>query len=331
MIFKTLERFRKKFWVKTFECLNLLQIWQIFKRFAGVESFECLNLLQIWQIFKRFMRLESFECLNLLQIWQIFKRFMRLESLECLWNNFYICKRFRHSKDSHWWIFWIFVTFAKDSDIQKIRLKFFPESFKCFEYPANFTIFAKDSDIRKIQLWQIKFFSYSTLVNLWNNFHIYKRFRYSKYSHLRIFWICVTFAKDSDIQKIPTQIFFWIFRMFWISCKLHYFFQKIQIFERFNFLNLWNNFHIFKRFRYSKDLHWQIFWICVTFAKDSDIQKIWLKFFRESFECFEYPANFTIFAKDSDIRKIQLWWIFEIIFTFAKDSDIRKMHQCESF
>ena len=71
----------------------------------------------------------------------------------------------------------MFVTFAKDSDIQMIRLKifgesfenlshlqkirtfkrfdskFFPESFECFEYPANFTIFAKDSDIRKIQLW----------------------------------------------------------------------------------------------------------------------------------------------------------------------------------
>ena len=46
-----------------------------------------------------------------------------------------------------------FVTFAKDSDIQKIQLKFYPESFKCFEYPANFTIFTKDSDIRKIQLW----------------------------------------------------------------------------------------------------------------------------------------------------------------------------------
>ena len=43
------------------------------------------------------------------------------------------------------------------SHLQKIRIfkrfKFFPESFECFEYPANFTIFAKDSDIRKIQLW----------------------------------------------------------------------------------------------------------------------------------------------------------------------------------
>ena len=43
------------------------------------------------------------------------------------------------------------------SHLQKIRtfrrFKFFPKSFECFEYPANFTIFAKDSDIRKIQLW----------------------------------------------------------------------------------------------------------------------------------------------------------------------------------
>ena len=67
------------------------------------------------------------------------------------------------------------------------------------------------------------------------------------------------------------------------------------------------------------------------FAKDLDIQKIQLKFFPESFKCFEYPANFIIFAKDSDIRKIQLWWIFEIIFTFAKDSDIRKIRIGESF
>ena len=32
-------------------------------------------------------------------------------------------------------------------------IQYFPESFKCFEYPAIFTIFAKDSDIRKIHLW----------------------------------------------------------------------------------------------------------------------------------------------------------------------------------
>ena len=55
------------------------------------------------------------------------------------------------SKDSHWRIFGIFVTFAKDSDIQKIQI--FPKSFEYFVYPPNFTIFAKDSDIRKIQLW----------------------------------------------------------------------------------------------------------------------------------------------------------------------------------
>ena len=96
-------------------------------------------------------------------------------------------------------------------------------------------------------------------------------------------------------------------------------------------VNLSNNFHFCKRFRHSKDSHWRIFWTCVTFAKDLDIQKIQLKFFPESFECFEYPANLTIFAKDSDIRKIQLWWIFEIIFTFAKDSDIRKIRIGESF
>ena len=49
------------------------------------------------------------------------------ESFEYLSN----LKRFRHSKDS---------------------TQIFPKSFKCFEYPANFTIFAKYSDIREIRI-----------------------------------------------------------------------------------------------------------------------------------------------------------------------------------
>ena len=46
-----------------------------------------------------------------------------------------------------------FIPLHSTSDIQKVRLKFFPESFECCEYPASFTIFAKDSDIGNIQLW----------------------------------------------------------------------------------------------------------------------------------------------------------------------------------
>ena len=59
--------------------------------------------------------------------------------------------------------------------------------------------------------------------------------------------------------------------------------HKIMVFKYLNYIL--NICHICKRFGHSKD---------------------WTQIFPESFECFKYPASFTIFAKDSDIRQIQL-------------------------
>ena len=113
---------------ESFEYLSHLQKIQTFKRFNSnffPNLSNVLNILQTSlflqkiQIFERFNSGESLNNFSLLQKIQTFERF----ALANLLNMCDICKRFGH----------------------KIRLKFFPESFECFEYPANFTIFAKDS------------------------------------------------------------------------------------------------------------------------------------------------------------------------------------------
>ena len=100
-------------------------------------------------------------------------------------------------------------------------------------------------------------------------------------------WIFFTFAKDSDIQKIRLKYFLNLSNVLNILLT-SLFLEKIQIFERFELANLLNICHICKRFRHSKDT---------------------TQIFPESFESFEYPANFILFAKYSDIQKIQICWI----------------------
>ena len=74
-------------------------------------------------------------------------------------------------------------------------------------------------------------------------------------------------------------------------------------------VNLLNISHICKDSDIQKIRIGESFNIC-HIAKDSDIQKIRFKFFPESFECFEYTANFTIFCESFECFEYPAYFTF---------------------
>ena len=152
-----------------FEYLSYFQKIWTFKRFDFGE------LLNISHICKRFRHLkdlnpilcESFKCFEYPADFTLCKRLNSVFSRRNIEHfeysaNFIFSKRFRHSKNS---------TFGYALDICDVSKTLRPlknstlmnilnsshiyESFKCFEYPANFTFFVKDSNIQLIRVFQI--------------------------------------------------------------------------------------------------------------------------------------------------------------------------------
>ena len=304
-IFKTFERFGKKFWVESFECPNLCKcdkyskdlpmwIFLMSESFANVKIISNIHQSWIFRIsesFPKIVKLAGYSKHSKDSGKNLSRIFWMSESF-AMWQIF---KRFANANLSNIWIFCKCENYFKDSP--ELNL-------------SNIWIFCKNGEVSRI-FKTFERFGKKFESNLLNVLIFCKSDKYSKDSPMRIFRMSESFANVKIISKIHQS---WIFRI----SKNSEVSRTFKTFERFrkkfesNLLNV----RIFCKcenyFKDSPELNLSNIWI---FCKNSEVSSIFKtferfgkKFWVESFECPNL-CKCEKYSKDSPMR-IFLMWIF---------------------
>ena len=256
--------------LESFECLNLLQKWHIFKMIHEIRIFWMSESFANVTNIKKIHQFESIECLNLLQRWKLLKNSLDLNLL----NVWIFCRCDKYSNDSqklnllNVWIF------CKHEHIQEIRQSLI---FWMSESLANMT------NIQKIHETWI-FGMSESLANLT---YIKKWFKGFESLNVWILCKCEKFTRDSPELNLPKK---WSnsadlnLSNVWIFCKKIEVSRIFKTFERFGKfeLNLWM-FESFTNVKKFQKIHQFESFECLNLLQ---MWKLFPRFTRfESFEC----------------------------------------------